>query len=383
MGWLSDVIDGLFGITGTVVDGVQNKKSREQQVDENEKDRELAKRQLEVQMGFNSQEADEQRRFLSKEAELAYERQEDFYDSRQSPSAMVQQYKEAGLNPMALAGGSMPSSSPVSSSAPGGAASASSSAPTVSSSPLPRALDLGSRMVSLAHTMSEIELMRAEARNQKSQAVLNEIDSIFRSGINESTIARAWAAAGRDVAAKEKLVQDVINSKEVTAATVFELTERGLYHQAAADERSTASAVNVEQVYNKRAETKERIANVGLIIQNIKNSAMDEKYKSQLILQSIAQTALFNETKLEVSERIKLLGAELGLTEKKSSELEQKIKLLEQQHGHNEVMNAFEQIIKGVEAGEADYWRKDTLAYTLVYFIADFFPSLLGAYKDL
>lgn len=371
MGLVGDIIQGVFGIVGTTVDAIQNKKSRDQQISENQKDRDFAWEQAERQMAFNSYESEEQRQFLSKEAELAYERQQEFYDTRQSPSAMVQQYKEAGLNPMSLAGGSI-SSSPLSLSAPSGASSASGSAPTSSGSAIPRALDLGDRMISLAKAVEEIKLMRADVRNKESQAALNEIDKIFRSGINEATIAQAWAAAGRDVAAKDKLIQDVVNSKELTVAQVNELTQKALYHQAAADERSTASAVNVENVWNRRFETKERIVNVGLIIQNIKTSAMDEKLKGQLILQSISQTALFDQTKLEVGKRVELLGEQIGLTSKQSQKLGAEIDLLVQKHGHNQVMNAFEQIVKGIEAGEKSFYRDDNLPGMIVNVIQGF-----------
>lgn len=337
----SSLISSLFGSVGDMVTSHFNRKN---QREENALDRE-----------FNAEEAAKQREFQSKEAEDAFERQVEFYDTRQSPAAMMQQYEKAGVNPAIMYGGSSPSPTVPSQSAPQG------SAASVHSSALPTMLGIGDRMISFAKAIEEMRLMRAEAANKESQTRLNKIDELFRAGVNESNIAKAWSIAGYNDELKNKVIQDVVNSKELTAAQVHELTQKALYHQAAADERSTASAVNVENVWNRRAETKERIANVGLIIQNIKTSSMDEKLKGQLILQSIAQTSLFNATKLEVGERIRLLGEQIGLTSKQAEKCGAEIDLLVQKYGHDKVMNAFDEIIKGIETGEKSYYRDDNL----------------------
>ena len=57
--------------------------------------------------------------FQSAEAEKARQWQEDFYKEFQSPSAMVEQYKSAGLNPMSIAG-KVGGNTPPSASAPSG-----------------------------------------------------------------------------------------------------------------------------------------------------------------------------------------------------------------------------------------------------------------------
>lgn len=57
--------------------------------------------------------------YQSAEAEKARQWQENFYKEYQSPSAMVQQYKDAGLNPMAIAG-KVGGNTPPSASAPSG-----------------------------------------------------------------------------------------------------------------------------------------------------------------------------------------------------------------------------------------------------------------------
>lgn len=60
---------------------------------------------------FSAQEAQKQRDFDAQQAELAYERQREFYQDFQSPAAQVQQYQEAGLNPALMYGrGATPAS---------------------------------------------------------------------------------------------------------------------------------------------------------------------------------------------------------------------------------------------------------------------------------
>lgn len=77
-------------------------------------------REAELNRQWQSAEAEENRRFQVKQAEDAYQRQVDFYNSYQSPSAMVKQYEEAGLNPALMVGGSVGQTSVPTSSAPSG-----------------------------------------------------------------------------------------------------------------------------------------------------------------------------------------------------------------------------------------------------------------------
>lgn len=60
---------------------------------------------------FEANQAQINRDFQSKEAELAFERQVEFYDEYQSIGAQMRQYRENGLNPALLAGGVSPSAS--------------------------------------------------------------------------------------------------------------------------------------------------------------------------------------------------------------------------------------------------------------------------------
>lgn len=142
MGLISSLIDGAFATAN-------NAGNIAHQIKENEKDR-----------AFNAEQARLNRNFQSKEAELAYERQQEFYDTRQSPAAMVQQYHDAGLNPALLSGGVSGSSSPQSS--PSG------SAAHASSSAMPQMLDVMKSVVDLEAIKSSIA--ESKARKQKTEA---------------------------------------------------------------------------------------------------------------------------------------------------------------------------------------------------------------------
>lgn len=74
---------------------------------------------------FNAQQADLNRQFQSREAEIARDWQEQQYNEYSSPEAMVRQYKEAGLNPALMYGANLQSSTGSTSAPSGSAASGS------------------------------------------------------------------------------------------------------------------------------------------------------------------------------------------------------------------------------------------------------------------
>lgn len=75
---------------------------------------------------WQGEQAELARNWSSKEAELAYERQLEYYDSKLSPAAQVEQYKDAGLNPALMyKGGASSSSSSAPQASPAGSPSGS------------------------------------------------------------------------------------------------------------------------------------------------------------------------------------------------------------------------------------------------------------------
>lgn len=145
-----DIFGGIFDLITSSIN-VNNQRL------ENETDRE-----------FNADQAALNRNFTAKQAELAYERQVDFYENYQSPAAMMSQYKEAGLNPALMAGGSVGQNHSVNAPAAQGTAA------SANSSPLPM-------LIGLANAVMNIEEIKAtiaekEAFANKAQADANKTD---------------------------------------------------------------------------------------------------------------------------------------------------------------------------------------------------------------
>lgn len=111
---------------------------------------------------WESSEANINRQFQAKEAELAYSRQVDFYNTYQSPSAMVQQYKDAGFNPALMAGGSVGQTSTPSSSVPSGSMPSSSPA---SGAPSAGSGDIIADILSILQFKKQMSRMDAETQN--------------------------------------------------------------------------------------------------------------------------------------------------------------------------------------------------------------------------
>lgn len=128
----------------------------------------------------------EQNAFNASQAELAYQRQIDFYRNFNSPEAMVAQYKNAGLNPALMYQG-----------APG--VNGASNAPQATAgSVMPadqstRGLDLLGNILGIAKIGSEIKLLKAQARQQNASATIDEINSNYQGAINETSLAQMRA----------------------------------------------------------------------------------------------------------------------------------------------------------------------------------------------
>ena len=145
MGILDSLISGGFSTLNNAGNIVH-------QIKENQKDRD-----------YNAEQSQLNRDFQSKEAELAYERQLEYYDTRQSPSAMVEQYKEAGLNPALLAGNAgTGTSSPQS--VPSGSTASS------KGSPIPQMVDILSSVFNIESIKAGIEEMKSRANLNNKEA---------------------------------------------------------------------------------------------------------------------------------------------------------------------------------------------------------------------
>lgn len=111
---LGSLFSGLTGLTGDILPGLGNLLKGAGNLWENTGD--SAESWFDSKTGRALTGAQrEQNQFEHDEAELAYQRQIDYYNQFQSPDAMMRQYREAGLNPaLMMTGGNEGSVSPIS-----------------------------------------------------------------------------------------------------------------------------------------------------------------------------------------------------------------------------------------------------------------------------
>lgn len=104
-------------------------------------------------------------RFNRKEAEAARDWQESMYNQYQSPSAMVDQYKEAGLNPALMYGSAGSGSIP--------------SGPSASAVPMESTAGIMQAALALARSKAEIKNIEADTRQKEATAVGQETSNQF------------------------------------------------------------------------------------------------------------------------------------------------------------------------------------------------------------
>ncbi|MBR3791450.1 MAG: hypothetical protein IKK18_01995 [Clostridia bacterium] len=138
---------GLLDFAGSLIQTFANRRSQNRQ---NE---------------FNAQQAELNRQFQSQEAQIARDWQEQQYNLYSSPSAMVRQYQDAGLNPALMYGQNLQSSTG-SSPAPSGS--------MASGSPLGAGMPTGNivdSIAGLAKLKAEINNINADTDAKRAQAI--------------------------------------------------------------------------------------------------------------------------------------------------------------------------------------------------------------------
>lgn len=192
LGLINSGVGAVTDIANTVVGAVQNKKQRQHE-----------KALQEDAQSFNAEQAQLNRDFQSKEAELAFDRQLDYFEQTQSASAQVEQYKKAGLNPALLAGGISLGSSNAQSSPSGSTASSGISGSSMKS--LPAISNVMDAFLNAKRKEAEIENIEADtAQKAKTTSWIDEL--------NSSNVALAQSVIAKNEAETSKALQDVAES---------------------------------------------------------------------------------------------------------------------------------------------------------------------------
>lgn len=137
---------------------------------------------------FTAQQAQINRNFQSAEADLARQWQEEQYLKYNSPAAQMQQFRDAGINPIMVAGGNMPAAS-TSTAAPSGSAgsSVSPSAP----------IDLLSGVLSALRFKAEIDNIKADTHQKETGAKKQETETEWMDKLNNVALNKGNAEIGQ------------------------------------------------------------------------------------------------------------------------------------------------------------------------------------------
>lgn len=254
---------------------------------------------------YNSAEAQKQRDFASKQAELAFDRQVDFYEKYQSIGSQVKQFQDAGLNPALLAGGVSPSSSAPSSSAPSGFAAS-------GSSPSSNPMALVSFVMQLAGIKSQIEKTQAETENIQSQT---ETQSVTRDKLRQE-ISESFS--------REKFNYSSI---EVNNSRISEIASHIRSLDADVEVKAAEVRVALDSLETAIANRKYLTSKTSLNYEQIKEVKANIEYTAELLRGATLQNDFFDRVKhwrakneemkaknASVRERFLALGPILGIS---------------------------------------------------------------------
>lgn len=324
MSWLSKIwkgITGSQGLIGSVIGAIsgsvqQNKLNdfnaeqaqlnRDFQSEEAQKNRDFQSDEAELARIFNSNEAALQRDWSSQEAERARDWNEEMYEKYNSLSGKIAQAEQAGVNPMFAVTGNAVSPMAANASSPSGAAASGASAGSVGTpsgaTATAQFVDIVGQMLGLAKLKSEIQVNEARANKDNTDAETGKIT-------NETL--REWN------------VTQILEAK------------------SRIDYNSENTALVTSKILNTDADTDKKAAELGQIAASIVNMEADTDVKVQQIAVMLSELA-----KNEAS--VSLMSAQ-------SKELGQQYENLLQQYGHNEVVNAINEVSLSRDAGVGDH----------------------------
>lgn len=173
-------------------------------------------------MEFNSSEATRQMEFQAKQAQDARAWQEQMYDKYYSPSAQVQQYKDAGLNPALLYGRGASTPSMPSTTSPSGALGQVSGGSSVT----PSYHNMFDSLYALAQLSSQLRVSNSLADKYMSEAVGQNIQNRFSPRALEQNLEKGVVEIAN---LKAGVNQILANTGLISEQKLSESTRRALY----------------------------------------------------------------------------------------------------------------------------------------------------------
>lgn len=327
MGIFDSVLNGLFGLGGMFIQNGFNRQQNERQYEQ-----EFALQMM--NQAYNSNEAEKNRGFQAQQAEISRDWEEEMYNKYQSPSALMAQARDAGINPLAVFGNAQ--------SGPGGVSTPSGSVASSSPGHAPQAPYMNGTVLvdafaKMAGLVTEIENINADTRKKNAEALITEIDSLTRGDINSANL------------------QSIIKSIEVSdvdislkSAKINEISSKILNTDADTEVKRAKLGEIAANIANTNADTKNKGAQYGAIIASIANTQADTKVKEKMVFEVIARTQDLKALKY-------LHVAQTSVAKQDYRKISKDIDLLTQKYSHLEIMNGLDRLMRGYEVPDNNF----------------------------
>lgn len=218
------------------------------------------------QNAYASQEAQLNRQFQAQQAEQARSWQEEQYNKYNSPSAMVQQYQDAGLNPYTLGGGTMPSASTSTSSPSGSMAGGLAQADSL--------VSIMQAFAGLAQLKSNIENTNADTEKKKAETTGQGIENEFKPELYNLQLKQGYVEYENMKLGLHKVqteIENLTKELDIKELTVQNLRSEKLLNDARTDEVYANVAVKSLELALMRSQTSKNIAETQKInLENLK-----------------------------------------------------------------------------------------------------------------
>lgn len=293
------------------------------------------------QNAFNASEALKGRDFSAAQAELERDWQEEMYAKYNSLPGKIAQAQAAGVNPMYAATGN--AVTPMSPSVGIGSAPVASG----SSSRGPN-LDIAGTILGFSKMKAEIDQMNAYTRQADSNSLLNEIDALTRADFNKASLGQAMAAievSKADVAVKNQ--------------QIGELVSRSLNLDADTQVKFSMLDEIASRIRNNDADTNVKVAQYDEVLSRIRNNDVDTNLKAVQASLVLMQVGTEREMIQLVKAQTKTEGAKFDHYRAMVNNLWKERELMSQKYDHNQIMYAFDEIIRENEAGSSEAWNPD------------------------
>lgn len=262
MGIISDIINSLTGAASVAIGYEQSRHLTGAQQEANQ----FNAIEAEKARGFSASESIRNREFESQQAQVARDWQEEQYLKYNSPSALIAQYQDAGMNPALMYGGATGTSASTSTSIPPGTVGSPVSASTSSVS---NGLGLADSIINSVYQMNmmkyDMQLKEAQADNARAGANKLRQETEWIAPTSQANIEQLQALIDKYVSEKDR--NNVESDLAVARAATERISQKWIdeYKQAELDVLAAQDGLIKSQTAENYAHVREAKERVFLI----------------------------------------------------------------------------------------------------------------------